>query len=139
MLFTRRMDYGLRIMMSLGLHPDERLTGQALAQDVEVPRPFLLKIVRQLADAGLVDARRGARGGMQLGRPAEGISLLDILLATDGRRALNVCLLEPRACSRSPRCAAHRLLAPVQELLDRKLGELTLADLVREQLAMGRG
>jgi len=127
------MDYGLRILMALGMKRQGWVTAGALAEAVEVPRPFILKIVRDLAAAGLVLARRGVGGGVTLAKPAADVSLLDILRATDCPRALNACLLEPRRCSRSRTCAAHRLLMPVQELLDAKLGELTLADLVREQ------
>jgi Rrf2 family protein len=139
MLFTRRMDYGLRIMLTLGLDPQARLSAEEVAQQVDVPRPFVLKIVRQLAEAGLVDARRGPGGGARLAREAEEVSVLDILRAADSPRALNACLLEPRACSRSGTCAAHRLLRPVQETLDRELEQLTLADLVREQRAIDAG
>lgn len=139
MLITRRMDYGVRIMMALGLHAGERLSGQALADEAEVSRDFALKIVRQLADAGLVRTRRGVGGGVELARDAERISLLDVFRATDSPRALNECLLEPEVCGRSRRCAAHRLLLPIQERLDRALATVTLADLVREQRTLDAG
>ena len=138
MFITRRMDYGIRIMLALGLRPAERLSGEALARAVGVPRGFVLKIVRSLAKAGLVTARRGVGGGVRLAGRAREISLFAILRATDAPRALNPCLLEPRACSRSKKCAAHRLLTPIQEALDRKLQKTTLAHLVREQIACER-
>ena len=132
------MDYGVRIMMALGVRAGERVSGAALAKATDVSRAFVLKIVRQLAEAGLVEAQRGVGGGITLARDAQGITLFDILQATDGRRGINPCLLEPGECSRSGTCAAHRVLRPVQEMLDRELTAATLADLVKEQLSMTR-
>ena len=136
MFITRRMDYGIRIMLTLGLRTDERMTGQALAEAVDVPRDFVLKVVQSLKEAGLVQAQRGVGGGVQLAKSAEQISLFDVLAVTDGVRALNPCLLEPRSCSRSRKCAAHRVLDRVQVVLDRELKQITLADLVKEQIAI---
>jgi len=136
MFITRRKDYGIRIMLTLGLRDGERVTGQALAEAVEVSRDVVLKDLQSLKAAGLVQARRGVGGGAQLAKSAEEISLFDILSATDGPRALNPCLLEPRRCSRSSKCAAHRVLDRVQTVLDRELEDITLADLVKEQIAI---
>ncbi|HUU90501.1 MAG TPA: Rrf2 family transcriptional regulator [Phycisphaerae bacterium] len=138
MLFTRRMDYGLRIMLALGMRGGERTSGEDLARDAEISRSFALKIVRRLAAEGLVIAKRGVGGGIELARPARQISLFNILRATDAARAINVCLLQPRVCPRSSTCAAHRLLQPIQHALDAQLQALSLADVVREQKAIAR-
>ncbi|NQT85258.1 Rrf2 family transcriptional regulator [bacterium] len=133
MLITRKMDYGLRIMMTLGMRAGERLSGEELAEAAQVSRGFALKIVRQLAQAGLVLARRGVGGGVDLARPIQDITLHDILSASGAVRPINLCISEPKACDRSAACAAHRLLRPVQEGLDKQLSAITLAKLVTMQ------
>jgi len=133
MLITRKMDYGLRIMMSLGLRAGDRVSGADLADAAEVSRGFALKIVRQLAQAGLVLARRGVGGGVDLARDPAQITLYEILDASGSVRPINQCIAEPRLCDRSNACAAHRLLRPIQEKIDHELKSITLADLVAKQ------
>ena len=127
MLITRRMDYGLRIMMTLGMRAGERLSGVELAEAAQVSRGFALKIVRRLASAGLVVAKRGAKGGVDIAKPIEDITLLDILSASGSDGPVGVCTSEPKTC------ALHRLLRPVQKMLDKELAAITLAKLVKTQ------
>jgi len=53
--------------------------------------------------------------------------------AADAQRAINICIHDPRACGRSKRCAVHRFLKDVQEDLDDKFRNLTLAEIARQQ------
>jgi len=69
MLITRRIDYGMRIMLTLALRPDERARGEDLANETQAPRHFVLKVVNALKQAGLVVAQRGVGGGVQLAKP----------------------------------------------------------------------
>ncbi|NQT87170.1 Rrf2 family transcriptional regulator [bacterium] len=133
MLGTRKMDYGLSIMMTLGKRAGERLSGEELGEAAQVSRGFALKVVRQLAQAGLVLARRGVGGGVDLARPIEDITLHDILSASGSIRTIDLCVSEPKACDSSAACAAHRLLRPVQKTLEKELSAITLAKLVKEQ------
>ncbi len=133
MLITRKMDYGLRIMMTLGMREGERLSGVILAEAAQVSRGFALKIVRQLAQARLVVAKRGVKGGVDLARPIKDITLHDILAASGNVQPINLCIQEPKACDRSASCAAHRLLRPVQEKLEEELKAITLEQLVKNQ------
>ena len=133
MLVTRKMDYGLRILLVLGCHPDERMTSEKLSEAIDVPRQFTLKIAQSLTKSGLIKAQRGVGGGIQLARTAESITLYDIFTASDTPRALNGCLIDPSDCTRSSFCAAHRQLRNVQTLLDNELKKVTLETLIRDQ------
>lgn len=134
MFITRKTDYGLRVMLALGCRPGERLTSETIAEITEVPRAFILKILQTLTHSGLIKAQRGVGGGIQLARTPESISLYEIIRAIDTPRALNACLLDPSACTRAPHCAAHQGLRRVQDVLDQELRNITLGNLVSEQL-----
>jgi Rrf2 family protein len=136
MLVTRKIDYGLRLLLTLGCRPEQRLTSAKLAKLIEVPRQFTLKIAQIMTKAGLIKAQRGVGGGLELARTASAISLYDIMLAADTPRALNACLLDPKACTRSIHCAAHQELRRIQAILDQELKTVTLADLIRQQKAI---
>jgi Rrf2 family transcriptional regulator, iron-sulfur cluster assembly transcription factor len=133
MFVTRKMDYGLRILLTLGCRPNDRLTSEELAETIEVPRQFTLKIAQSLTKAGIIKAQRGVGGGIQLARDPEKISLNDVFSATDTPRALNDCLIDPAACKHSPFCAPHQTLRGIQNLLDEHLNAITLAELIRNQ------
>lgn len=133
MLVTRKMDYGLRILIILGCRPNDRLTSEELAETIDVPRQFTLKIAQSLTKAGLIRAQRGVGGGIQLARAPETITLRDIFTATDTPRALNECLIDPSICDRAQCCAPHHILQDIQKMLDQRLTEVTLGMLIRHQ------
>jgi len=133
MFVTRKMDYGLRILLTLGCRPNDRLTSEELAEIIGVPRQFTLKIAQSLTKAGVIKAQRGVGGGIQLARDPEAITLRDIFNATDTPRALNDCLINTAACTRAPSCAAHQALHEIQTILDQHLTRITLGELIRDQ------
>lgn len=133
MFVTRKMDYGLRILLILGCRSNERMTSEALAVTIDVPRQFTLKIAQSLTRAGLIKAQRGVGGGIQLARDPEEITLQDIFNATDTPRALNECLIDPSFCDRTQCCASYHVLRDIQEMLDQRLTQVTLAELIRNQ------
>ena len=138
MFVTRKMDYGLRILLELGCRPTERLTSETLSTAIDVPRQFTLKIAQTLTKAGLIKAQRGVGGGIQLAKPTEAISLYEIFSVADTPRVLNECLVDASACKRSRFCATHHELRSIQSRLDNDLKRVTLAELVSNQLAMGQ-
>lgn len=134
MFVTRKMDYGLRILLVLGCRPDERLTSEDLSEAIDVPRQFTLKIAQTLTKAGLIKAQRGVGGGIQLARQPETISLYDIFHSSDTPRTLNECLMDPTLCKRSKYCATHHELRTIQNRLDSDLKNISLATLVKNQM-----
>ncbi len=129
MRVSAKVDYALRAMLELasaaGLVKGERL---ATAQGI--PQKFLESILLDLRHAELVTSRRGVEGGYTLGRPAEEISLADVIRAVEG----------PIATVRGVRPddvrydGAARALAPVwidlRAAMRGVLEETTLADVV---------
>ena len=60
------------------------MKGERLAQAQDIPSNFLENILSDLRNAGIVASRRGAEGGYWLARPAEEVSLADVIRAVDG-------------------------------------------------------
>lgn len=72
------------MLVLAGLQPDGALPAAALAEYHGVSTSYLLKHLQALAGAGLLTSVPGPRGGYRLGRPADKISLLDVVLALEG-------------------------------------------------------
>lgn len=131
---TRKGDYAIRGMVHLAGKPVGTVCILAeIAADVDVPKALLAKIFQQFAKLGMVDSSRGAGGGFSLGRPAEDISLLEIIEAVEGPIRLNRCLLAEGTCGRDTVCTVHPVWIKVQEKMLLLLGNVTLKQLAGKQ------
>lgn len=112
-----------------------------LAELQGVPVDFLAKIFTKLAKAGLVAATEGVKGGFTLARAASDISVLDVVTAIDGDKALFECREirarcavfeeEPPQWATSGTCAVHALMLSAQRRMEETLAQETLHDLAQ--------
>jgi len=108
MQFTRKGDYALRAMVYLADSQNASThTIDEISRNSEVPRHFLAKILKDLTRANLLIAVKGARGGYRLSRQASEISLLEVVEATIGQIALNLCNEGLDRCPNSETCGLH--------------------------------
>jgi Rrf2 family transcriptional regulator, iron-sulfur cluster assembly transcription factor len=127
---TRGADYGARGIMHLAKMPSNAvaLVGEIAAAE-GLPESYLAKIFQDLAKEGIVRSHRGAKGGFSLARPAEQITLRQIIEAVEGPIALSRCLAPWEGCERMETCAMHQVLARAQAQLVACLEATTLKDL----------
>jgi Rrf2 family protein len=132
MQITRQADYAVRAVTHLArLGPGTRASTAQIALEQSIPSTFLAKIVSQLSAAGVLRATRGARGGVALARPADEITLLEIVEAIDGPLAVNACVLDPGACVLSDDCAVRDVWCEAQADLVRRLAQTRFGQLAR--------
>jgi FeS assembly SUF system regulator len=92
MRLSHLADYAVVLMTAAARRPaGARFSATELAQDTGVPLPTTQKLMGQLAASGLFTSARGVSGGFALSRPAEEISLADIVEAVEGPIALTQC------------------------------------------------
>ncbi len=142
MQLSQASDYAFRAALALaGLAPGEFADARTIAGREQVPLRFLLKILRALVKAGLVESRRGVGGGYALARPPGEVTLLQIVEAVEGPLRINRCLVDPAYCSKrwADRCPVHRALLQVQASVAAELGRHTLADLAEPANRPGSG
>ncbi len=84
MRVSAKTDYALRAMAELAAAPSGPVKGERLASSQEIPLKFLENILTELRRAELVATQRGAEGGYRLARPADEITLADVIRAVDG-------------------------------------------------------
>lgn len=87
MRLTAHTDYALRILLHAALLAEEKaddlLSIAGVAEVHEISRNHAMKVVNQLANAGLLETVRGRGGGFRLGRPAREIRLGDVVRLTE--------------------------------------------------------
>lgn len=82
---TAKVDYAVRACLQLGTQPaGTPQKGSAIGTAQGIPRKFLETILLELRHAGIVGSQRGAEGGYWLARPAESVSIADIIRAVEG-------------------------------------------------------
>ena len=133
MQITRQADYAVRAVLFLArLGPDHRAATSMIAEDQSIPPSFLAKIVSQLSVAGLLKTSRGARGGVSLARPAEEISLLEVVVAIDGPILLNECVANNGNCEFRDSCPIRPIWVETQAELVGRLQAATFDGLIEE-------
>lgn len=132
MQITRQADYAVRAVLYLARStPNSRTATAHIAQAQSIPLTFLAKIVSQLSVAGIVQATRGAHGGVTLARPPEEISLLEIVEAIDGPVHLNECVSDPSVCPMGQDCTVHAVWCEAQAELVQKLRQTNFGQLAQ--------
>jgi Rrf2 family protein len=84
MRVSAKADYALRAVIELAAAADGPVKGERIAQAQEIPLKFLENILGDLRHAGVVRSQRGAEGGYWLARPADEISVADVVRAVEG-------------------------------------------------------
>jgi Rrf2 family protein len=130
---TAKADYAVRAAVELASAGD-LLTAEQIAQAQSIPVNFLENILRDLRRAGIVESRRGQAGGYVLARPADEISIADVIRAVEGPLA-DVRGQAPEALAYPGAAATLRdvwvaLRASVRAVLE----QVTLADVARGEL-----
>lgn len=121
--------YALRAMSSLE-GPDGAYRGTvALAETSRVPGPYLAKVMNLLAQAGLVEGRRGPQGGFRLARHGGEISVWDILMATEGNSWNRGCALGLDACRVHAPCPFHACAQEARQCMEQAFRASTLVDM----------
>lgn len=129
---SRQTDYGLRLMVDIASNEDGPIATIEVAQRQDIPYQFLRKVAQSLVAAGLLVSERGTGGGLSLAKPADSVTMLDIVGSLE-TIALNDCTDAPPRCDRRDRCAVFPVWARMQALVEGVLGSITLSELAKKQ------
>jgi Rrf2 family protein len=142
MRLTHLADYAVVIMTAAARREAEsrasakepaRLSASELAQETGVPLPTTQKLMGRLAAEGLLTSVRGAAGGFTLARPAEAISLADVVEAVEGPIAMTVCSGHEGVsdCALDAHCKVKPHMGVVGNAIRGALGAVSLTELAQ--------
>lgn len=131
-IFSRRCEYGLQAVMYLALKNGGTKTSvKELVQHIQVPSPFLAKILQELAHKGVLMSSKGPRGGFALAKPANQITMLSIVEAIDGTAFTNGCVLGFMECTTGTPCAMHDEWSGIRDRIIGALGNQDLGEMAK--------
>ena len=104
---TKLTDYATVVMTVLAHGSDRVLSASELAERAGLEATTVAKVLKPLAQAGLVEGFRGASGGYRLARPAQDIGLLEIVTAMEGPLGMTECSVHTGNCGIEQSCGVR--------------------------------
>jgi Rrf2 family protein len=141
MRVSAKVDYAVRACVELALRSPGRAAGatkgDALGTAQQIPTKYLENILSELRRSGIVGSQRGAEGGYWLARPAEQVSVADVIRAVEGPLA-DVRGEAPEQLDYvGPAKPLERVWMATRASLRGVLEQVTLADIARDELPAG--
>ena len=127
---TKLTDYATVVLTVLAARPGEVLSAPGLAELAGLELPTVAKILKPLAQAGLVEGLRGANGGYRLARPAQEISLFEIVEALEGPLGMTECSVHEGACGIEQSCGVRANWRRINDVVADALRAVSLAQML---------
>ncbi len=127
---SKLADYGIVIVTELARHPERTHTAPEMAAATHIPQPMVSKILKALARGRLLASTRGAKGGYRLARPADEVSVADVITALEGPIALTACIDDgPGCCDIEALCPARANWQRINDAIRGALAGITVAEM----------
>jgi Rrf2 family protein len=101
---SKTAGYAVHALSFIGTAAPKSCLVSEIASALDLPKPYLARIINQLTYKGLVTTKRGYRGGVTLARTPEDITLLEVVRATEGNEAASHCVFGLEKCPVGEKC-----------------------------------
>lgn len=128
---TKLTDYATVVLTVLAARPGQVLSAADLAEHAGLEQPTVSKLLKPLAQAGLVEGLRGARGGYRLSREAGEISLIEIVEAMEGPLAMTECSQDHSQCGIAHQCGVRANWRLINDVVAEALRGVTLQQMLQ--------
>ncbi len=130
MIYSRSAEYAIRAFVYLvDVEEGRYAVVKNIAQECNTPTHFLAKILQQLARKGFVRSSKGPTGGFALRRPADEISLLELVDAIDGLSEHQRCPGGKAECNDEAQCGMHESWKELRDHIQHYLADTSVLDL----------
>jgi Rrf2 family protein len=135
-LITRNTDYAVRALCCIAEQKQEVISADQLVKSLEMPRPFLRKILQTLNKEGLLNSSKGKDGGFALAvavSPGE-ITLTDVMKIFQGSIRLNECKFKKSDCPYRSECLLKKKIDEIEKEVMAKLKAITIASIIKKEV-----
>jgi Rrf2 family protein len=130
-MFSQTVEYALRAAVFLATRAGEPATTEEVAERTRVPAAYLAKILQGLSRSGIVKSQRGVGGGVALAKPADELTILEVVNAVEPIKRIKTCPLGlPTHGTRL--CPLHRRVDDALATVEAAFGGTTLAEVLSE-------
>lgn len=130
MLFSTATGYALQ---TLAVLPEDGsyYLARSMAKQLQLPGPYLAKILQNLVQAGILESVRGPKGGFRLARPAQAVTVGEVVEALEGPCSLQGCVMGFSNCGPENPCPMHSAWSQVKAQMGASMTQATIHDLRR--------
>ncbi|MBN2348291.1 MAG: Rrf2 family transcriptional regulator [Bacteroidales bacterium] len=134
-MLSNTCKYAIRAAIFLALNSgDKRKIGiKLISKELDLPSPFLSKILQTLAKNKVFSSSKGPNGGFGLAKNANDISLFEIVEIIDGNDLFNLCLISTRTCmEKNQQCALHEKYSKIRSEIFNMFKSYSIGELAME-------
>lgn len=129
MLFSKTQEYALQALILLALTPGDFRLNRDVAEHLDVPGPYLAKVLKRYAQRGYLESAKGRGGGYRILPRATRAPVREVLAVADGDDPFDGCVLGMAKCSDHAACPLHDKFQPIRAKLVTLLEKQTIADM----------
>ena len=131
LMLSNECKYGLRAVTFLvEMNPLEKYVGsKEIAEHLEIPAPFLAKILQKLSKENVISSAKGPGGGFYLTEQNLNNTIMDIVNCLEGKDIFEKCFLGLPICNDKNPCALHYLVVDYRNAIRDKFNAITIVDL----------
>ncbi len=128
-LLSEASESGLRAVVWMAQRPGEPHKVKVIAEQIQAAPGYLIRVLQELAKAGILSARRGNQGGFVLHRDPSQLTALDVINAIDPFERIRTCpfALDAHAAEL---CPVHRQIDDAMAVIEQKFGQLTVREVM---------
>lgn len=133
-MLSNTCKYAIRSIVYLSVYASstKKIGIKEVSEALDIPSPFLGKIMQTLARKKILNSIKGPHGGFSLGRPAADISIMDIVETIDGTDIFDICLVRTTHCSDEEPCGIHDKITALRKEMKETFINQTIDDLSTE-------
>ena len=127
-------DYAIRCILYIA-EKGTFVSNSEISEQMHISEIYIPKVLFPLKQAGLLETKQGAQGGVRLQVSPEKLTLLQIISVMEGTIRLNRCLEDDKFCSRNglANCPVHKTYAKLQKMTEEYLSSVTIQDLLNDR------
>ncbi|MCT4613688.1 MAG: Rrf2 family transcriptional regulator [Marinifilaceae bacterium] len=134
-MLSNTCKYAIRSVIYLAVNAgqEKKIGIKKISEDLNIPTPFLGKILQNLAKQKLLSSTKGPHGGFGMGKEAEDISLIDIVEIVDGLDMFNSCIIGINPCklkAGAEPCPVHSQFETIRKEIFDLFSSKTISELL---------
>lgn len=130
-LITKDVDYAVRAIAYIIKGQNDKVTVSELADNLQISRSFLRKILQVLSKNKILVSVKGNRGGFSLRQESNNIFLIDIIKIFQGNLNFTNCILRDKICLNNKICGLRKKIINVERIVEKELKGVTMAELMK--------
>jgi Rrf2 family protein len=134
-LLNRDTDYAVKALLYITQNNPKRMSVPELVKALDIPRPFLRKILQALNREGVLNSSRGKGGGFVLAVPPEKILLTRLIDIFQKHVKLTGCIFKEKICSGVRTCPLKKRIDAIEQHVISELEPITIDSLLKEDLS----